>query len=410
MSLLNQQGLFISEALAQVITAPVKTTVRVAPSVVAPVIAPPTMAPLSLGAPLLTPSLTLPALANPVSPKAAAAVQANVAVAQAAVAAKVAPVAVPTAVQASLALPSLPGEKAQEAKGGKSELIQLGESLAKAKGPRAPASALNLTFDGVRRPGANGVTDPVPVGKAMPSRSGLAPAQKAGRKFIEFNVQYLRDIKKIFAESATKPNKQDYMWLVTKTFGLNLAIRAAFAVKGVNGGDLTLERAILSTAWYQIQDAVFTVFGQTYMKFLGKMTGMLRIGNAKLGDLLFVYAQLVGFEFLNRLVLGPIGENPLVYSAGGIGLLLLNNLQGMASGGLIIPVINKLRAAGLISEKTSNYLYQAASLTMHLGLLATFGYQGLFTVLTTALMILSWTAYIGLSFFTKPKPGLEPKL
>lgn len=304
-------------------------------------------------------------------------------------------------------------------------LRELGKTLSQGRVQAAPA--LSLAFDGARRAAANGISEPVAGGRLSAARSGLeaasaekaapaeaavakAPAPGVGRKFFEFNVQYLKDIKKLFAESATKPNKQDYMFLVTKTFGLNLAVRVAFAIKGVSSGDLGLTRAILSTAWYQLQDAFFTVFGQTYMKFLGKMTGMLRIGNAKIGDLLFVYVQLVASEFINRLVLGPIGENPLVYSFGGIGLLLLNNLQGMVSGGLLVPVINKMRAAGLISEKTSNYLYQAASLTMHLGLLATFGYQGLFTVLTTALMILSWTAYIGLSFFAKPKPGLEPKL
>jgi hypothetical protein len=141
------------------------------------------------------------------------------------------------------------------------------------------------------------------------------------------------------------------------------------------------------------------------MKFLGKMTPMLRIGPAKLGDLLFVYVQLVASEFINRLVLGPLGENPLVYSWHGIGLLLLNNLQGMISGGLIVPVINKMKAAGVIGEKTSSNLYQLASLTMHLGLLATFGYQHLFTVLTTILMVLSWAAYIGFSFWHKDKGG-----
>ncbi len=239
--------------------------------------------------------------------------------------------------------------------------------------------------------------------KAEPALARSEPKQTARRKFVEFNVQYLKDIKSIFNESKTKPNKQDFVYLVTKTWGLNLIVRAAFALKGVHAGQLGVARAILSTGWYQIQDSVFTVFGQTYMKFLGRMTPMLRVGNAKLGDLLFVYVQLVASEFMNRLVLGPLGENPLVYSWHGIGLLLLNNLQGMISGGLIVPVINKLKAAGVISEKASSNLYQLASLTMHLGLLATFGYQHLFTVLTTIIMFLSWAAYIGASFFLKDK-------
>jgi hypothetical protein len=248
-----------------------------------------------------------------------------------------------------------------------------------------------------------------------PQKPTLAPAGQTekkdapavSRRFVEFNVQYLKDIKSIFKSSATKPNKQDYVYLLTKTFGLNLIVRTAFAIKGVHSGQIPLMRAILATSWYQIQDAAFTVFGQTYMKFLGKMTGMIRVGKAKLGDLGFVYVQLVASEFINRLVLGPLGENPLVYSAHGIGLLLLNNLQGMISGGLLVPVINKARKAGLISEKTSNNLYQLTSLTMHLGLLATFGYQSLFTTLTTILMVLSWSLYIGLSFFAKEKPELD---
>jgi hypothetical protein len=247
-----------------------------------------------------------------------------------------------------------------------------------------------------------------------PQKPTLAPAGQTekkdapavSRRFVEFNVQYLKDIKSIFKSSATKPNKQDYIYLATKTFGINLIVRTAFAIKGVHSGQIPLMRAILATSWYQLQDAGFTVFGQTYMKFLGKMTGMIRIGKAKLGDLGFVYVQLVASEFINRLVLGPLGENPLVYSPHGIGLLLLNNLQGMISGGLLVPVINKARKAGLISEKASNNLYQLTSLTMHLGLLATFGYQSLFTTLTTILMVLSWSLYIGLSFFAKEKPEL----
>ena len=437
MSLLNQQGLLISEACAQAVVgraasgavvAPVVPVVPVAPAFTAPALSPltaPTFSPtpaLSLPTPVtptaaasaaaVRPSAVLPALAAPAAPAAVAA----------------SPAATPAISEISLTLPASESGRGEKAAGTVGALRELGKDLAKGRG--RPATSLSLAFDGAGRARGNAVTEPVgrgTLGRAVSAaRNGLVPASEetkadsnaaaavpvpsAKRRFIEFNVQYLKDIKKLFLESATKPNKQDYMFLVTKTFGLNLAIRAAFAIKGVNGGDLSIERAILSTAWYQVQDAVFTVFGQTYMKFLGKMTGLLRIGPAKLGDLLFVYVQLVGFEFLNRLVLGPIGENPLVYSWGGIGLLLLNNLQGMVSGGLMVPVINKLRAAGYISDKTSNYLYQAASLTMHLGLLATFGYQSLFTLLTTVLMVLSWTAYIGLSFFAKPKPGLEPKL
>lgn len=398
-SLLCRQGLFVSEAVAQV-----RTQVRATPAApVVPVVA----APATLRAPTLSglalpllPALSAPALTLP---------QATVKPAAAAVAAVAAtPAAAPAPVAAAVRSASLPQAR-PEAAAAERPVARALESFegAVAKDRGAAAPALSLHFDGARRGAANAVSAPEP-GPSRPSRSGLRPAAK--RSFVEFNAQYLRDVKKHFLESATKPNKQDYWFLATKTFGLNLAVRVAFAAKGVAAGDLSVLRAVLSTSWYQLQDAFFTVFGQTYMKFLGKMTGMLRIGNAKVGDLLFVYTQLVVSEFLNRLVLGPIGENPLVYTWSGMGLLFLNNLQGMISGGLLVPVINKLRAAGYISEKTSNWLYQAASLTMHLGLLATFGYQTLFTVLTTALMVLSWGAYIGLSFFAKGKAGPEKPL
>ncbi|MDE2292890.1 MAG: hypothetical protein KGL53_12475, partial [Elusimicrobia bacterium] len=308
-------------------------------------------------------------------------------------------------------------------RGASAELHQLGGGLAKGDVP----SRLGLFFDGGRAAAANSVDEPAGQ-SSSPRRSGLKPAEASGakasepaapaaeaapkglRRFFEFNVQYLRDVKKLFKESYTRPTKQDYVYLGTKTWGLNLAVRAAFALQSVHSGALPLVRAILSTAWYQAQDSVFTVYGQTYMKFLGRMTGMVRIGRAKIGDLFFVYFQMVFFEFLNRLVLGPIGMNPLVYTPAGIALVFLNNLQGMVAGGLLVPVINKLRAAGYVSEKASNFLYQLSSLTMHLGLLATFGFQGLYTTLTTGLMILSWAAYLGLSFFAKDKTAAEKKL
>lgn len=217
---------------------------------------------------------------------------------------------------------------------------------------------------------------------------------RTSRRFIEFNPQLLARIKEIFAASMTRPNRQDYLYLATKTFGLNLAIRLAFMTRGVMSGELALLRAVLSTSWYQLQDAVFTVFGQTYMKFLGQMTGLLRIGNARVGDFLFIYFQLCFFEFLNRLVLGPLGETPLVTSASGIALILLNILQGMASGGPLVPAINQMRRAGIISHSTMMHFYQLASLSMHFGLFATFGFQTFYAVLTGAVLVLSWSGYI----------------
>ncbi|MBI3296547.1 MAG: hypothetical protein HYZ75_00165 [Elusimicrobia bacterium] len=468
LSLLSQQGFFVSEALAQRVTAVNPGGAPIAPVTTAGVATVPVTlaAPLGLSAAAPGRSASLPApvaptpTAKPAASAAAAlaapatvtpAVIAPIAVAAQAAEVLPAPAAAPAAevqrLAAAAAGPLAAAPEAAKARpdGTQAGLRRLGGVLAKG----APAAPLAAFFDQARRSQVNAVTEPsgsVPTTEAVgetgrDSRGRLEPAgtdaeapdraisrgsaasevvgaaaqpdvpePSVGNRFIEFNVQYLKDIKKLFLESATTPNSQDYIYLLTKTFGLNLAIRVAFAYKGVSDGALPLERAIISTAWYQVQDAIFTVFGQTYMKFLGKMTGMLRIGSAKIGDLAFVYVQLVAFEFLNRLVLGPIGENPLVYSWGGIGLLLLNNLQGLISGGLLVPVINKLYAKGFISEKTSNALYQLASLTMHLGLLATFGYQSVFTWLTTALMILSWSAYIGLSFFADDKSVPEKKL
>ncbi|MBI2362014.1 MAG: hypothetical protein HYV15_01325, partial [Elusimicrobia bacterium] len=161
-------------------------------------------------------------------------------------------------------------------------------------------------------------------GKAASGAEQTGPAPR----FV-FDSAYLRDIKRLFKESMTRPNRQDYTWLATKTFTFNLAIRLFFVLKAVNAGELPAVRAVISTSWYQVQDAVFTVFGQTYMKFLGRMTGMVRAFNAQVGDMVFVYFQLCGFEFLNRLVLGPLGENPLVMTPKGLALVFLNILQGM---------------------------------------------------------------------------------
>jgi hypothetical protein len=234
---------------------------------------------------------------------------------------------------------------------------------------------------------------------------GFSEAEGSVRRgIVEFNPGLLSSIKQIFASSVTKPNRQDYLYLLTKTFGLNLAIRLAFVIQGVTKGELPLLRAVLSTSWYQLQDAVFTVFGQTYMKFLGKMTGLIRVHRAHMGDFIFVYVQLCVFEFLNRLVLGPLGENPLVYTWAGIGLIFVNILQGMISGGPLIPAINQMRKAGVISHSTMMHLYQLASLTMHFGLFATFGYQTFYALLTGIVLVLAWSSYVVFSFsFKDPK-------
>lgn len=228
------------------------------------------------------------------------------------------------------------------------------------------------------------------------NRGAALPGQviRDSQKLIAFDPSLLARIREIFKSCITVPNRQDYIYLATKTFGLNLLVRVGFASQAVMSGQLPLMRAVLSTSWYQLQDTVFTLFGQTYMKFLGKMTGMLRVGRAYLGDLVFVYVQLCGLEFLNRLVLGPLGENPIVYTWHGLSLIFLNILQGMLSGGPLIPAINQMRRSGVISYSTMMHLYQLTSLTMQFGLFASFGYQSIYAILTGATLLLSWSSYL----------------
>lgn len=224
------------------------------------------------------------------------------------------------------------------------------------------------------------------------------------RSFFEFHPDMLRRVPELLKENWTVPNRQDYAYLATKTFGLNLVVRLFFTIKAVKSGGLPLLRAAASLSWYQLQDTIFTVFGQTYMKFLGRMTGMLRVGPVWLGDFSFVYVQLCFFEFLNRLVLGPLGENPLVYTWHGIGLIFVNIIQGMVSGGPLIPAINKMRRAGVISHSTMMHLYQLSSLTMQFGLFASFGYQYFYFLLTSATLVLSWGSYALFSLFFLDPP------
>lgn len=241
---------------------------------------------------------------------------------------------------------------------------------------------------------------------ALIGQDPKAAAGGGGAKgLVELHLDLLKKAPDIMRECWTVPNRQDYMYLATKTFGLNLVVRLAFTGKSVMKGELPLLRAVLSTSWYQLQDTVFTVFGQTYMKFLGRMTGMLRVGRMYLGDFAFVYVQLCFFEFLNRLVLGPLGENPLVYTWHGVSLIFVNILQGMISGGPLIPAINKMRRAGVISHSTMMHLYQLSSLTMQFGLFASFGYQRFYFLLTTGTLVLSWGGYAVFSLFFQDAPA-----
>jgi hypothetical protein len=237
------------------------------------------------------------------------------------------------------------------------------------------------------------------------SAGDVPAAETVSSGFVEFKPDMLRRAPQLLRECWTTPNRQDYMYLVTKTFGLNLVVRLFFTVAAVKRGDLPVLRAVASTTWYQLQDTIFTVFGQTYMKFLGRMTGMLRVGPAYIGDFTFVYVQLCFFEFLNRLVLGPLGENPLVYTWHGMTLIFINIIQGMISGGPLIPAINKMRRAGVISHSTMMHFYQLTSLTMQFGLFASFGYQRFYFLLTTGTLVLSWGGYAIFSLFYQDAPA-----
>lgn len=230
------------------------------------------------------------------------------------------------------------------------------------------------------------------------------------RPFFEFHPSMLKDAPRLLREQWTVPNRQDYAYLATKTFGLNLVVRVIFMIMPVKTGGMALARAAIALTWYQLQDTVFTVFGQTYMKFLGRMTGMLRIGPLWLGDFSFVYVQLCFFEFLNRLALGPLGMNPLVYTPEGIGLIFLNIIQGMISGGPLIPAINKARRAGVISHSAMMHCYQLSSLTMQFGLFASFGYQKFYALLTGGTLVLSWGTYalFTLFFLDPPRRAADP--
>jgi len=222
------------------------------------------------------------------------------------------------------------------------------------------------------------------------------------RRFpIALDLTYLKNIVHIFKSCITRPSRLDYFYLVTKTFTVNLMVRLAFAFHGVEARGLALTRAVVAMVWYTLQDAVMTIYGQTYMKFLGRLTGMLRVGNAHIGDFLFVYVQYCVLEFLNRLIIGPVGENPPAYTWRGMGLILVNNLQGLISGGPLTPAINKMREQGIIGYKAMMNLYQVSSLTFYFGMFASFGHQTIYAVLTGSVMVCAWGAYLALTFFFK---------
>ncbi|MFA6091354.1 MAG: hypothetical protein WCU88_03000 [Elusimicrobiota bacterium] len=205
---------------------------------------------------------------------------------------------------------------------------------------------------------------------------------------IEFDPGVLRGLR----SCRVRPSRSDRAYLATKTFGVNLAVRGAFALSGIHGG-ASAARVVCALSWHQLQDAACTLYGRSYLNLLARAAGGLRIAGRGIGDLVFVYVQVSASEVLTRLILGPVGNTPSALTLAGLGMVFLNVGQGMIAGGSIIPAINQVRKAGFIGERACMHIYQLSGLTIHLGLLATFGYQALHAWATAALSIASWSFY-----------------
>lgn len=212
---------------------------------------------------------------------------------------------------------------------------------------------------------------------------------------VDFSI--LWNVRELFEECKTTPGNADFAYVVFKSCFINLLVRSYFICAAISSHEMSIVAGMLSVTWYQLQDVVFTLWGQTYLKFLGKTTPFLKIFNREFGDLLFVIFQLFFFELLNRLIIGPVGDNPSAYTMSGVGLIFVNILQGLISSGPVDPAINKMRETGLVSHKTAMHLYQLSSFTMLFGLTATFGYQTLYFILRTTQLILAVSIYVFLT-------------
>jgi hypothetical protein len=240
-----------------------------------------------------------------------------------------------------------------------------------------------------------------------PTASGSSSTARRNNPIIEFHPENLRGLRACFVP----PSRSDYAYLATKALGLNLFLRAAFAFSGAAAGGPSWLRAAACMSWYQLQDAFFTLFGRAYLNVLSKASGALKLAGLRIGDLVFTYLQTCASEVLARLMLGPAGDTPFVLSPAGLGLVFLNVGQGMLAGGCIIPAINQAREAGLLSEAAAAHLYQISGVTIHVGLLATFGHQRLHGWVTAALAILSWLLYAvsaSLARTARRPPDFEP--
>ncbi len=178
-------------------------------------------------------------------------------------------------------------------------------------------------------------------------------------------------------------------WLLYKTFGVNLAARLAFLVPAAASGAVPAPAAALTLAWWQAQDAAFTWHGSAWLRLLSRSSAAFRGA-----DLLLSFVVLCAGEWLTRLLLGPAAGNPTVLGLEGTGLVLLNVWQGMAAGGPLVPALARLRERGRLSDAAATRLYQLSGLAMHLGLLATFGWQRLHAALTALLAVAAWGAWL----------------
>lgn len=202
------------------------------------------------------------------------------------------------------------------------------------------------------------------------------------------------NLRRILAASYVIPGHTDYMYVIFKSSFLNLAARSFLVITAVNKGVLTSEKAIMSLIWYQIQDVFFTIYGKTYMNFIGSLETTVILFSFKIGDLVFVIIVFVVCEFSNRLILGPVGENPSVLTLRGFAIIFINIGQGMLSAGPVDSAICKLRNLGLISVTIANHIFQIMSLSMLFGLLASFGYQRIHAIVLVTQFLTFSSIYI----------------
>ena len=226
-------------------------------------------------------------------------------------------------------------------------------------------------------------------------------------KWFYFDVELFNSIPQIFHACKTTPARNDFLYVIFKTSLINLAARSYFIMVELEDEELELTYAILSLTWYQLQDCVFTIFGQTYMKFLGKIGPLVRIYGAEFGDLCFVLVILFVLEFSNRLILGPLNGNYAAYTWQGMLTILYNLIQGIVSSGPVDPTINKLRTRGIISHTTAMHIFQIMGLSLLFGLLATFGYQTLHAIVLATQFTIFSSIYICLIIFKNPAARLR---